>query len=61
MTHRHILTALAATCALATGAATVAVACPFCMIMLSDGIAAENPAVQVRDIAELLAERLPPT
>ena len=47
--------------ALATGAATVAVACPFCMIMLSDGIAAENPAVQVRDIAELLAERLPPT
>jgi Fe-S oxidoreductase len=40
----------------ASGAATVAVSCPFCMIMIGDGLAAEKPGVQVRDIAELLAE-----
>ena len=44
--------------ALDTGADTVAVACPFCMLMTSDGIAAEDGKVQVRDIAELLAETI---
>jgi Fe-S oxidoreductase len=39
-----------------SGAATVAVSCPFCMIMIGDGMAAEAPGVKVRDIAELLAE-----
>ena len=39
-----------------SGADTVAVACPFCLIMLGDGLAAEKPAVQVRDIAEVLAD-----
>jgi len=39
-----------------SGAGTVAVACPFCLIMLGDGLAAATPDVQVRDIAELLAE-----
>jgi Fe-S oxidoreductase/nitrate reductase gamma subunit len=39
-----------------SGAETVAVSCPFCLIMLGDGVAAEKPAMQVRDIAELLAE-----
>jgi Fe-S oxidoreductase len=38
------------------GAGTVAVSCPFCLIMLSDGLAAQKPDVQVRDIAEVLAE-----
>lgn len=44
--------------ALATGATTVAVACPFCMTMMSDGVKAKNKeaAVQVKDLAELLAE-----
>lgn len=44
--------------ALATGAATVAVACPFCMTMMSDGIKAKNKEalVTVKDLAELLAE-----
>jgi Fe-S oxidoreductase/nitrate reductase gamma subunit len=40
----------------AAGASTVAVACPFCLIMLGDGLAAQNPAATVRDIAEILAE-----
>jgi Fe-S oxidoreductase len=44
--------------ALATGADTIAVACPFCLIMVGDGAAARNPGVQVRDVAELLAEAL---
>ena len=44
--------------ALATGAQTVAVACPFCMTMMSDGIKAKNKeaSVSVKDLAELLAE-----
>jgi Fe-S oxidoreductase/nitrate reductase gamma subunit len=46
--------------AVATGAGTVAVSCPFCLIMLGDGVAARDPAVQVRDVAELLADTLLP-
>jgi Fe-S oxidoreductase len=45
--------------ALATGADTVAVACPFCMVMMTDSVALANPDARVLDIAELLAERLP--
>jgi len=41
--------------ALATGAETVAVSCPFCLLMLSDLVAAENGSADVRDVAELLA------
>jgi Fe-S oxidoreductase len=41
-----------------SGADTVAVSCPFCLIMLSDGLAAQNPGARVRDIAEVLAERV---
>jgi Fe-S oxidoreductase/nitrate reductase gamma subunit len=41
-----------------TGADTVAVGCPFCLTMLSDGIAGERPDVQVKDVAELFAEAL---
>ena len=42
----------------ATEAETVAVACPFCLIMLGDGLAAEKPGVRVRDVAELLADSI---
>lgn len=45
--------------ALATGADTVGVGCPFCMIMLTDAMAQVNPEARVLDLAELLAERLP--
>jgi heterodisulfide reductase subunit D len=44
--------------ALATGASTIAVACPFCMTMMSDGVKSKNREadVQVKDIAELIGE-----
>jgi Fe-S oxidoreductase len=46
--------------ALATGAKTVAVGCPFCMTMVTDGTKTKNveESVKVKDLAELVAERL---
>ena len=44
--------------ALATGATKVAVACPFCLTMLTDGVAGRTESAQVLDVAEFLAERL---
>ena len=43
--------------ALATGAKTIAVNCPFCLTMLSDGVKNKNKEneVKVLDIAELIA------
>jgi Fe-S oxidoreductase len=43
---------------LATGADTIAVACPFCMTMMNDGAKARDANVQVLDIAEVVASRL---
>ena len=43
---------------IATGADTIAVACPFCMTMMHDGARARDANVQVLDIAEVVAERL---
>ena len=40
--------------ALDTGAKTVAVSCPFCLTMMTDGITAKDDQVQVRDVAELM-------
>ena len=42
----------------ATGASTLAVGCPFCMIMLTDGAKSAAPEMQVRDVAEVVAEKL---
>ncbi|MBL7838961.1 MAG: (Fe-S)-binding protein [Cyclobacteriaceae bacterium] len=44
--------------ALATGASTIAVACPFCMTMMSDGVKNKEREsdVKVKDLAELIAE-----
>jgi Fe-S oxidoreductase len=54
--------------ALETGAETVATSCPFCMVMMKDGLAdaasaaaAGTGVVSARDIAEILAESLAPT
>jgi len=45
--------------ALATGAKTVATACPFCMTMMNDGVKAQgHEDVAVKDVAELLAEAM---
>jgi Fe-S oxidoreductase len=45
----------------ATGAAAIAVACPFCNIMITDGVKAKNvdESVRVLDVAEMLAESVP--
>ncbi|MFN8570705.1 MAG: (Fe-S)-binding protein [Gemmatimonadaceae bacterium] len=43
---------------LATGADTIAVACPFCMTMLSDAGKKLESSVPVLDIAEVVADRL---
>ena len=44
--------------ALATGATTIAVACPFCMTMMSDGVKNKEmeATVKVKDLAELIAD-----
>src|SRR5690349_8799407 len=44
--------------ALSTGATTIAVACPFCMTMMSDGVKSKEREadVKVKDLAELIAE-----
>ncbi|MEO7083800.1 MAG: (Fe-S)-binding protein [Gemmatimonadaceae bacterium] len=43
---------------LATGAETIAVACPFCMTMITDGANAVGSSVPVLDIAEVVASQL---
>jgi Fe-S oxidoreductase len=43
---------------LATGADTLAVACPFCLTMISDGARALGSDAPVQDIAEIVAGRL---
>jgi Fe-S oxidoreductase len=42
--------------AAATGAETLAVACPFCTVMLDDGVRESGAKMQVIDLATLLAE-----
>lgn len=48
--------------AIATGASVVATGCPFCMQMFEDGVKAKGveERLRVQDIAELIAQALPP-
>jgi Fe-S oxidoreductase len=50
---------------LETGAEAVATACPFCMVMITDGLAATDGAdsrpVATLDVSELLAARIAAT
>ncbi|HEY7856952.1 MAG TPA: (Fe-S)-binding protein [Candidatus Nanopelagicales bacterium] len=51
--------------ALGTGASTIAVACPFCMVMINDGVTVrsqgqDEPVAQVRDVASLLLASVKP-
>ncbi len=41
-----------------SGAKTLAVGCPFCMIMLTDAAKATGDRMQVLDIADLVSARL---
>ncbi|HET7152922.1 MAG TPA: (Fe-S)-binding protein, partial [Candidatus Kapabacteria bacterium] len=49
--------------AIATGATTIAAACPFCMTMLTDGVKAKDKIeeIAVKDIAELVLESVRPS
>jgi Fe-S oxidoreductase len=40
--------------AIATGAQEVAVGCPFCRVMVSDGMVAKNSSVEVLDVAQVM-------
>ncbi len=44
--------------AVATGAKTVAVGCPFCLTMMTDGVKSCGSGAEVEDVAENLAKRL---
>jgi len=46
--------------ALATGASRLATACPFCLLTLSASAAREGTTQSVADVAEIVAEALPP-
>ncbi|CAG0980124.1 putative iron-sulfur-binding oxidoreductase FadF [Anaerolineae bacterium] len=41
-----------------TGADTVAVGCPFCLTMMTDASKADGDTMQVKDVAEIVAERM---
>jgi Fe-S oxidoreductase len=41
-----------------TGASTLAVACPFCTVMLDDGVKARGSDMRVVDVSTLIAESL---
>jgi Fe-S oxidoreductase len=44
--------------AIATGAEEVAVACPFCRVMVGDGMAARESTVEVLDVAQILLRNI---
>lgn len=44
----------------ATGAKVVAVGCPFCLVMLGDAAREQGDQIEVRDVVELVAERVVP-
>lgn len=44
--------------AINTKASTIAVACPFCMTMMTDGVKNKEVNIEVKDIAELMVEAL---
>jgi Fe-S oxidoreductase/nitrate reductase gamma subunit len=58
---RQRVSTLRAQEALATGAKTIAVGCPFCLTMMTDGVAAQDDEARVMDVAEILAETLETT
>jgi Fe-S oxidoreductase len=45
----------------ATGASALVVGCPFCLSMMTDASKADGGEIQVKDVAELVAERMKAT
>ena len=43
---------------MATGKNTLAVGCPFCLTMLTDAAKAAKSEMQVKDVAEVVAESI---
>ena len=41
-----------------TGAKIIAVGCPFCLTMMNDASKADGDTLQVKDVAEIVAERM---
>ena len=41
-----------------TGAKTLAVGCPFCMVMLTDAQKAADSQLEIQDVAEIVADRI---
>ena len=41
-----------------TGAKTLAVGCPFCMVMLTDAQKAADSQIEIQDVAEIVADRM---
>ncbi len=41
-----------------TGAKAVVVGCPFCLTMMNDASKADGDTLQVKDVAEIVAERM---
>jgi Fe-S oxidoreductase len=44
--------------AIATGADTMGVACPYCLIMLDDGAKAKGERIDVLDVAQVVARAI---
>lgn len=44
--------------AVSTGAGTIGVACPYCLVMLDDGARARGGTTEVADVAQILARSL---
>jgi Fe-S oxidoreductase len=47
--------------AISTGARTMGVACPFCLIMLDDGAKATGEQITVLDVAQVVARSISPS
>ena len=41
-----------------SGADVVAVSCPFCLVMIRDGVSARDAKVEVKDVSELYADAI---
>ena len=55
---RRVAQAASSLSAAGAGASLIATACPFCMTMMEDGLAAADTGLEDRDIAEIVADAM---